>query len=78
MKFRILMLSLLAATFVIVTQAQMGPGPGKHMSNYDPKSEVTMSGTVDRVTQVSGNRGACWPYGLHRQPAVFFCYGRRC
>jgi DNA/RNA endonuclease YhcR with UshA esterase domain len=46
----------------MVTQAQMGPGPGKHMSNYDPKSEVTMSGTVDRVTQESGQRG--W-HGTH-------------
>ena len=57
MKFRILILSFLFATLGIATQAQMGPGPGKHMSNYDPKTEVTMSGTVDRVTQVSGHRG---------------------
>jgi DNA/RNA endonuclease YhcR with UshA esterase domain len=62
MKLRILMLSLLAATLGIVTQAQMGPWPGKHMSNYDPKTEVTMSGTVDRVAQASGHRG--W-HGTH-------------
>jgi len=62
MKYRILILSLLLGTFGIVTHAQMGPGPGKHMSNYDPKTEVTMSGTVDRVTQESGQRG--W-HGTH-------------
>jgi hypothetical protein len=57
MKFRSLILSLLVATIGFGTQAQMGPGPGKHMSNYDPKNEVTMSGTVDRVTQETGHRG---------------------
>ena len=62
MKFRILMLSLLVAAFCMVTQAQMGPAAGKHMTNYDPKSEVTMSGTVDRVTQESGQRD--W-HGTH-------------
>lgn len=46
----------------MVTQAQMGPGPGKHMTNYDPKSEGTMSGTVDRVIQESGHRGS---HGTH-------------
>lgn len=57
MKFRIVILSLLLGTLGIGTQAQMGPGPGKHISNYDPKTEVTMSGTVDRVTQQTGRRG---------------------
>jgi hypothetical protein len=56
MKCRILILSLLVATFGIGVQAQMGPGPGKHMRNYDPKSEVTITGTVDRVTQENGRR----------------------
>ena len=27
------------------------------MSNYDPKSEVAMSGTVDRLAEVTGYRG---------------------
>lgn len=57
MKFRIVILSLLLGTLGIGTQAQMGSGPGKHISNYDPKTEVTMSGTVDRVTQQTGRRG---------------------
>lgn len=51
-----LLLSLFVATVGIGIQAQMGPGPGKHMSNYDPKSEVTVSGTVDRVAQQNGYR----------------------
>ena len=57
MKVRNLILSLLFATLAIGTQAQMGSGPGNHMSNYNPKTEVTASGTVDRVTQESGSRG---------------------
>jgi hypothetical protein len=55
MKFRILILSFFLATLGIGTQAQMGPG--KCMSNYDPKSEVSISGTIDRITQQSGQRG---------------------
>jgi hypothetical protein len=57
MKFRSLILSLLIATIGIGAQAQMEPGPGKHTSNYDPKTEVTISGTVDRVTQETGHQG---------------------
>jgi hypothetical protein len=57
MKFRILILLLFVALLGIGTQAQMGPGPGKCMSNYDPKSELSMSGTVDHITQQSGHRG---------------------
>ena len=57
MKFRILILSLFLVTLGIGARAQMGPGPGKCMSKYDPKSEVSMSGTVDRITQQSGHRG---------------------
>jgi DNA/RNA endonuclease YhcR with UshA esterase domain len=57
MKFQIVMLSLLLGTIGIAMQAQTGPGPGKCMSNYDPKTEATMSGTVDRVTQQNGHGG---------------------
>jgi len=62
MKFRSLILSLLVGMLGMATQAQMGPGTGKQMSNYDPKSEVTLSGTVDRVTQQNGRSG--W-HGTH-------------
>jgi len=62
MKLRSLILSLLVGMLGMAAQAQMGPGTGKHMSNYDPKSEVTLSGTVDRVTQPNGQGG--W-YGTH-------------
>ncbi|HVO63941.1 MAG TPA: hypothetical protein VMT53_23670 [Terriglobales bacterium] len=57
MKLRSLTLSLIVAMLAVGLYAQMGPGPGKRMSNYDPKSEVTMSGTVDHITQQSGRRG---------------------
>jgi hypothetical protein len=57
MKLRLLILSLFVATFGITAQAQMGPGSGKCMSNYDPKAEVSISGTVDRITLQSGHRG---------------------
>ena len=40
MKFQIVMLSLLLGTIGIAMQAQTGPGPGKCMSNYDPKTEA--------------------------------------
>lgn len=32
------------------------------MSNYDAKTEATISGTVDRITQESGHRGR---HGIH-------------
>ena len=57
MNLRSLILFFLVAALGIGVQAQMGPGRGKCMSNYDPKSEMTISGTVDRVTQENGRMG---------------------
>ena len=34
-----------------------GRGPGKGMSNYDPKTEVTVKGTVEEVQQQQGKHG---------------------
>jgi len=42
--------------------AQQGMGGGRGMSRYDPSTEVTVKGTVDKVSQPTGPRG--WP-GTH-------------
>ena len=34
-----------------------GGGPGKGMRNYDPKTEVTVQGTIEDVQQQSGKTG---------------------
>jgi DNA/RNA endonuclease YhcR with UshA esterase domain len=52
-KFNLILL-LLVASLAVGTQAQM---PARHGSNYDPKTEVTMAGTVERVTQETGRQG---------------------
>jgi len=56
-KFAILTLAILTC-FVMAAFAQ----GGNRQRNYDPNSETTVKGTVEKVVETSGQRG--WP-GMH-------------
>ena len=53
MKFRILaqLMSTLLVLCVSIVFAQRGGGYRKHTPNYDPKTEVTVKGTIEEVKQ---------------------------
>jgi hypothetical protein len=52
----LLMGASLAFTFAIAAFAQ-GRGSGTGTSMYDPKTEVTVKGTIEDVQQLTGRRG---------------------
>jgi hypothetical protein len=65
MSRRILMfigVTLLLAVPVLMAQAGMGGGRSRGARNYNPATEVTVKGTVEEVTQTTGQRG--WA-GIH-------------
>lgn len=47
----------LAALAAFGQQMGAGRGPGRGMSNYDPKTEMTVAGTVQEVQLQTGRRG---------------------
>jgi DNA/RNA endonuclease YhcR with UshA esterase domain len=56
-------LRLLAAAAVLtVSVAALAQGPGPQQRRYDPKTEVTVKGTVQDVQQYTGRRGGT---GVH-------------
>ncbi len=52
---RLALTSFLA--FMTMPLLAQGGGPGKGMRNYDPKTEVTVQGTIEDVQQQSGKTG---------------------
>lgn len=53
-------LSMLALTFLLtsMTMPLLAQRSGPGMRNYDPKTEVTIKGTIEDVQQRTGRRGA--------------------
>ncbi len=51
-----LMLSVATLLLTLMTMPLLaqGGGPGKGMRNYDPKTEVTVKGTIENVQQQTG------------------------
>jgi len=56
-----LVVTVLGVALICNAQGQMRRGAGK-CSNYDPKTEMTMPGTVEEVTQLASGHG--W-HGTH-------------
>ena len=48
---------LLVFAAMPVAQAQRGRGPGHCMSRYDPATEITLNGTVEKVSEQTGRMG---------------------
>ncbi len=57
---RLLLVALLVGTMATLVLAQ-GTGPN---SEYDPKTEITASGTLEKITHMKRG-GCCGPGGLH-------------
>lgn len=53
----LLLVSLVAALTVPAAWAQQRRGPGKEMPMYDPATEATVKGTVERVEEHTGPMG---------------------
>ena len=53
----LLMGASLAFTFANMAALAQGRGYGTGMSMYDPKTEVTVKGTIEDVQQLTGRRG---------------------
>jgi hypothetical protein len=54
-KNRVVVAVLVLSVFLLAAWAQGGPGLGRR--NYDPKTEVTVKGTIEEVQQQEGRRG---------------------
>lgn len=52
----------MVAALVLVSTTLIAQGPGNGGRNYDPKSEVKLSGTIDDIQQHAGRHG--W-MGIH-------------
>jgi len=50
-------LFLIAAVSLVMAQAGPGGGRGRGARNYNPATETTVTGTVEDVTQLTGQRG---------------------
>ncbi len=53
LRFATILVAVLALALPIAAVAQRGPGA----RTYDPKTETTLTGTVDDVQQLTGRRG---------------------
>jgi hypothetical protein len=56
------LLLVLVALFAVVTTFALAQGPGRAGRMYDPSTETTVQGMVEKVTEIAGRRG--WP-GTH-------------
>lgn len=56
---RILLLGVifLNVTWVAIAHSQAGPGSGRCMAKYDPKTEITIQAPIEEVQQVTGKQG---------------------
>jgi DNA polymerase III alpha subunit len=55
--FSALLILVVVFSWTALAYSQMGPGGGNCLSNYDPKTETVITGTVQQVTQQTGKRG---------------------
>jgi len=74
-------LFLIAAVSLVMAQAGPGGGGRRGARNYNPATETTVTGTVENVTQLTGQRGSAGThltlkteqgeYDVHLGPASY-------